>query len=70
MNSLAHSPAPDSPDTLSRFLSINQVAALTGLSPTTLWRLRRRGDLPAPTRLSPGRVAWPEAVIRQFLEGR
>jgi nucleoside-diphosphate-sugar epimerase len=38
---------------------------LTGLSEPTLWRLRRRGDLPEPVRLSPGRCAWPEDTIRE-----
>lgn len=53
-----------------RFVSLRQLKAITGLSATTLWRLRQRGELPEPMRLSPGRVAWPEDVIKTWLESR
>ena len=56
--------------TLTRYISPRQLQDLTGLSEPTLWRLRRRGELPEPVRLSPGRVAWPEDVIRTWLESR
>ena len=56
--------------TLPRFISPTQLAELTGLSGPTLWRLRVRGDLPPPVRLSPNRVAWPEPVIADFLQKR
>jgi predicted DNA-binding transcriptional regulator AlpA len=56
--------------TLTRYVSPRQLQELTGLSEPTLWRMRRRGELPEPVRLSPGRVAWPEDVIRTFLAGR
>jgi prophage regulatory protein len=43
---------------------------ITGLSDTTIWRLTRSGALPAPVRLSPGRVGWPSAVIDAWLATR
>ena len=55
---------------ISRILSPHQLSELTGLSPTTLWRMRRRGDLPEPIRLSPGRVGWSAAVIEKWLATR
>lgn len=58
------------PDSINRYLSRRQVMGLTGLSETTLWRTVRRGELPRPVRLTPGRVAWPEAIILAWLERR
>ena len=53
-----------------KFLSPNQLHELTGLSLATLWRMRRRGDLPEPIRLSPGRVAWRETDIADWIDRR
>jgi predicted DNA-binding transcriptional regulator AlpA len=55
---------------LIRYISPRQLQEATGLSEATLHRLRRSGNLPGPVRLSPGRVAWPETVITQWLEQR
>ena len=43
---------------------------LIGLSLATLWRLRRRGDLPEPIRLSPGCVGWRSSDIEAWLSAR
>jgi len=56
--------------TLHKYISPRQLKQLTGLSEATLWRLRQRGELPEPVRLSPGRVAWPEPVISAWLTSR
>lgn len=55
---------------LNRFVSPHELSRLTGLSLTTLWRLRRAGRLPEPVRLSPGRCAWSEDTIQAWLEER
>ncbi len=55
---------------LSRILSPRELGELIGLAPATLWRMRRRGDLPAPIRLSPNRVGWREDVISAWLAAR
>lgn len=57
--------APDPLDDLPR-LSYADVHRLTGLSITTIWRAIRRGDLPPPVRISPGRVAWRPSTIRAW----
>jgi prophage regulatory protein len=56
--------------TLTRFLSARELRSLTGLSDPTLWRMRQRGELPEPVRLSPGRVAWRADVIERWIEQR
>ncbi|MGE0450211.1 MAG: helix-turn-helix transcriptional regulator [Vicinamibacterales bacterium] len=61
---------PSTAPALTRYISPRALMDATGLSEATLWRLRRRGELPEPVRLSPGRVAWPEDVITRWLEGR
>ena len=52
------------------FITSREVADLTGLSEMTLWRMRRRGEMPEPVRLSPGRIAWRRGVIEQWLAER
>jgi prophage regulatory protein len=53
-----------------RLISPRQLRDITGLSDPTIWRMRRRGDLPQPIQLSPGRVAWRADVINNWLETR
>lgn len=43
---------------------------LGGLSDTTLWRMWRSGDLPAPVRVSRGRSMWLENEIESFIKSR
>ena len=53
-----------------RILRPRELADRIGLSLATLWRLRRRGDLPEPIRLSPGCVGWRSSDIERWLERR
>ena len=52
---------------IERFVSVAEICALLGISRTTCWRLVRDGRLAPPTRLSPGRVAWPESAVAAYL---
>lgn len=40
------------------------------ISRATLYRLIRRGEFPAPMRLSPGAVGWRTADVTAFVETR
>lgn len=42
----------------------------TGLSQTTIVRLRKTGKFPAHVQLSPRRVVWIEADLDAWLRGR
>lgn len=53
-----------------RILRPRQLADRIGLSLATLWRLRRRGDLPEPIRLSPGACGWRSSDIDAWLAAR
>ena len=44
-----------------------EVHALVPLSRATIWSLRRRDLFPQPVQISPGRIAWRENDIRQWL---
>ena len=61
---------PNPTHILPRYVSPRELSRATTLSPATLWRERQRGRLPEPVRLSPGRVGWPEDVIREWLATR
>ena len=53
-----------------QFLRPRTLADRWGCSTTTLWRQQRRGNLPAPTRLSPGVVGWRSDVIEAIEAAR
>ena len=41
-----------------KFIRARALAERWGCSLVTIWRMRQRGDLPAPTRISAGVVGW------------
>ena len=47
-----------------------EVARLTGLSRTTIWRLERKGSFPARLRLGSHSCGWIEDDIRHWIETR
>jgi len=47
-----------------------EVARLTGLSRTTLWRLERSGEFPSRVRLGQNSVGWREDEIARWIEAR
>lgn len=49
-----------------RCLRWPEVKALVGVSRTTWWRMIKRGQAPAPHRLSANCVGWWEADIARF----
>lgn len=53
-----------------RFMSRAEVVAVTGLSPTTLWREMRAGRFPAALKLSRGRVGFRETDVIAWMDGR
>ena len=60
---------PDS-HTPTRLLRPSAVAARIGLSIPTIWRLRRRGDFPAPIQLSVGAIAFREQDVERWIAAR
>ena len=67
---MSHAIAPATNPSQDRILRPRELADRIGLSLATLWRLRRRGDLPEPIRLSPGCVGWRTSDIERWLEAR
>ena len=53
-----------------RIIAAPQVAHLTALSRTTIWRAVRAGNFPAPIKLTPGRIGWFLDEIEAFLSSR
>jgi len=53
-----------------RFLTLEQVRDLHPVSRATRWRMVRDGDFPPPVRISPGRIAWRESDVRQWIAAR
>ena len=64
------SPSPSQSFRSSRLLRLPVVTACVGLSATTIWRQRRRGQFPDPVRLSTGCVAWREADVESWIASR
>ena len=69
-NTTPTSPFPSESFRSSRLLRLPMVAARVGLSATTIWRQRRRGQFPDPVRISPGCVAWREADVESWIASR
>ena len=53
-----------------RLISLPQLQQLVPLSRTTIWRGVRDGRFPAPIVISPGRVAWLEAEILDWISNQ
>lgn len=51
-----------------RFLDPNTLAAILGVHYTTIWRLRKRGELPPEIKLPNGRIGWLYGDVRKWLE--
>jgi prophage regulatory protein len=43
---------------------------MTGLSLSSIWRLRHEGTFPAPLELSAGAIGWPKSVIDEWKASR
>ena len=56
--------------TTHQLIRLPAVKALLGVSAATIWRMRCRGDFPAPIQVSPGAVAWREMEILAWIEAR
>lgn len=63
-------PATPSSLNLDQIIRPRELANRIGLSLATIWRLRQRGDLPEPLRLSPGCVGWRASDIQAWLASR
>lgn len=47
-----------------------EVHELIPLSRVSIWSLRRKGDFPAPIKLSPNRVGWRLSDVRAWIASR
>ena len=57
-------------DRIDRILRPRTVALYLGISQTTLWRMRRRGEFPAPLQITRGTVGWPRSTVKRWLSER
>ena len=53
-----------------RAMRVRRVSEKTGYSISSIWRLARQGDFPAPVKLSPGCTAWFEHEIDAWLDAK
>ncbi len=51
-------------------ISVKQLAARYGVSPATLWRWTKSGELPQPVKLGPNCTRWREADILAWERSR
>lgn len=55
---------------MDRILRQQQVCALVGLRPNSIYRLEQRGDCPRRIRLIGRAVGWHEAEVQEWLASR
>ncbi len=53
-----------------RFITKQEVLTIAGLSHVTQWRMEKRGEFPQRRQISPGRVAWLESEILEWMNTR
>ena len=53
-----------------RFIRLSELTKITGLSKSTIERLRAAGDFPEPFSLGPRSVAWKSTDIEEWIESR
>jgi|TARA_B110000495_G_C22393910_1_gene252692 prophage regulatory protein len=53
-----------------KILKQKEITELTGLSPTTIWRMGQRGEFPLKLVLSPNRVGWLEGEVLDWVKSR
>ena len=53
-----------------RFMPKREVAQVTGLSETTIWREYRADRFPKPHQLTRNRVGWLESEVRAWMANR
>jgi predicted DNA-binding transcriptional regulator AlpA len=49
------------------FASIAAVSTATTWAPSTVYLKVKKGEFPAPVKISPGRIAWPVEIVRAEL---
>lgn len=54
----------------SLLLRPEQLADELGVSTTSLWRWRQKGDFPKPIKLGPRLIGWERSVIDSWLNGK
>ena len=53
-----------------QIIRINQLCKILCVSKSTLWRMRRDGELPEPINLSNRLVGWEKSTIESWLRER
>ena len=60
---------PSSAHPVTGFLRLRQlIPAILPISASTLWRMVKRGDFPAPTKLSTRVTAWRSEDVRRWVD--
>jgi predicted DNA-binding transcriptional regulator AlpA len=53
-----------------RFVFKPERRQMTGVSDPTWWRMEKRNEAPQRRQISPGRVAWLESEIVEWMQSR
>ena len=53
-----------------KLVRVRDVLKLTGISRTSLWRLIKSGDFPAPFKLGPRMNCWYDQEVRDWINSR
>jgi prophage regulatory protein len=53
-----------------RFIFKPERRKMTGVSHPTWWRMEKRGEAPKCRQISPGRVAWFESELLEWMKTR
>lgn len=60
-------PSTEGTDSIDRFLRLDEVLHVTGLSRNTVYRRIREGTFPKQLRIGPNSVAWRQSEIVEWM---
>lgn len=60
----------DHPNAYDRFIRLPEVLKITGLSASSVYRLRAKGEFPAQRLIGPRSVRWSLREVLQWLDDR
>lgn len=63
-------PSPTIHETQAEYLRIKDLIKFLPFSEATIWRKSKKGEFPAPKKLSEGVTAWKTIEVKNWLKGK
>jgi predicted DNA-binding transcriptional regulator AlpA len=65
-----HRTSPTIHETQAEYLRLKDLLKFLPFSSATIWRKSKKGEFPAPVKLSEGITAWKTSAVREYLQSK